>query len=84
MNALMARLVYPCEKIREFVYDYAEGALPALTAIRFRMHIKGCDCCKEYVRLYLMAAHPGDFRKQNPPPAEFMEKTLEFLEREGE
>ena len=83
MNSMMAKIVFPCEKIREFVYDYAEGGLSPLTSMRFRMHIKACDCCGEYVRLYLLAANPEEFRKRMPPPSEFMDKTLEFLEREG-
>ena len=83
MKAPMSTLLFPCEKIREFVYDYADGKLDFLTTARVRLHVKICDCCSEYVKIYLMAANRENFRAHFPPPSEFLDKTLEFLEGEG-
>jgi len=83
MNRLMSVMVFPCEKIREFVYDFVDGALDPLTSMRFRLHVKTCDCCHEYVKLYAQAADPVAFRAANPPPPEFLDRTLDFLRNEG-
>jgi len=81
--SLFYTLLYPCEKVRDFMYDHLEGNLPTLTSIRFHMHLNGCAPCREYLFLYRKAADAEKFRKENPPPDELLSATLEFLKREG-
>ncbi len=81
--SLMMKLMYPCEKIREFVFDYAEGRLNPFVAMRFKAHISKCRDCNEYVRLYKMAADIRKFRRVNPPPGKLVDKTMDFLQKEG-
>lgn len=83
MMKMMMKVMYPCPKIRDFVFDYAEGNLNPLVSLRFRLHISMCKDCNEYVRLYRMAADIRGFRKVKPPPEELVEKTMDFLVREG-
>jgi Putative zinc-finger len=83
MNLLMMKIMYPCSKIREFLYDYAEGTLDPYVALRFKLHISICKGCEEYVRIYRMTADVRSFRKRSPPPQEFVDRTKEFLEKNG-
>jgi predicted anti-sigma-YlaC factor YlaD len=82
-DSIFHTLAYPCGQIREFVYDYLEGGLPGIVRLRFRVHLMGCKDCRGFVRLYRMAANPAAFREETPPPAEMLDRTLRFLEREG-
>jgi predicted anti-sigma-YlaC factor YlaD len=82
MNMMMQAIVYPCEKVAAFAYDYLEGTLPPLTRIRFHLHLNGCEKCREFVRLYRAAANPREFLAENPIPDSLLEHTLEFLEKE--
>jgi predicted anti-sigma-YlaC factor YlaD len=75
--------LYPCESVREKLYDAVEGSLAPLVSLRFRLHLKYCPPCREYLRLYRMAADMKSFRRDNPPPTDLMDKTLDFLERQG-
>ena len=77
------KVTYPCEKVREFMYDYLDESLPTLTSIRFHLHLNGCVQCREYLFLYKKAANAKEFRKKNPPPDEFLAGTLDFLEKQG-
>jgi Putative zinc-finger len=81
--SLFYALLYPCDKVRDFMYDHLEGNLPPLTAIRFHLHLNGCAQCREYLYLYRKAADAKAFRKENPPPEEFLSTTLDFLRKEG-
>ncbi len=83
MKGLAAKALFPCPKIVEFVYDYAEGNLSRMTAYRFDLHISFCKGCREYVLLYKSAADGSEFRKLNPPPEELVEKTFAFLHSHG-
>jgi hypothetical protein len=83
MSGLFYKVTYPCEKVREFMYDYLDDRLPTLTSIRFHMHLNGCAACREYIFLYKKAADAKSFRKENPAPEEFLKSTLAFLEKEG-
>lgn len=83
MKGLMKEVMYPCDKIRDFVFDYAEGKLDTWVAMRFKMHISICKDCHEFVRLYQTAADMRKFRKVKNPPREFVETTMSFLEKEG-
>jgi predicted anti-sigma-YlaC factor YlaD len=80
---LFYTMLYPCDKVRDFMYDYLEGELPMLTSIRFHLHLNGCSACREYLFLYRKAANAEQFRKENPPPEELLSSTLDFLKREG-
>jgi predicted anti-sigma-YlaC factor YlaD len=82
-ESMFHTLAYPCAQIREFVYDYLEGDLPGIVRLRFRVHLMGCKDCRGFVRLYRLAANPAAFREETPPPAEMLDRTLRFLEREG-
>jgi predicted anti-sigma-YlaC factor YlaD len=81
--SLFYTLLYPCDKVRDFMYDYLEGKLPMLTSVRFHLHLNGCAACREYLYLYRKAADAERFRKENPPPDELLAATLDFLRREG-
>jgi predicted anti-sigma-YlaC factor YlaD len=83
MSGLFYKVTYPCEKVREFMYDYLDDRLPMLTSIRFHMHLNGCAACREYLFLYKKAADAKSFRKEHPAPEEFLKSTLAFLEKEG-
>lgn len=76
-------VLYPCDRVRDMLYDALEGSLGPVVALRFKLHLKSCAPCREYLRLYRMAADMGSYRKENPPPTELMDKTLAFLERHG-
>jgi predicted anti-sigma-YlaC factor YlaD len=80
---LFYRMFYPCDKVRDFMYDYLEGRLPMAAAIRFHLHLNGCEECRRYLFLYRTAANAERFRKENPPPEEFLSETLDFLRKEG-
>lgn len=82
--SLLHRVIYPCDQIVEFTYDYLEGALPPLTLLRFHLHLRTCKGCKEFVRLYRAAANPAAFLHENPIPTELKDYTLLFLEAELE
>lgn len=83
MRALLAIPLYPCERIREMLYDALEGSLGPVVSLRFKLHLRSCAPCREYLRLYKMAADMRSFRRDNPPPTDLMDKTLAFLERQG-
>ncbi len=84
MKGLMGLALMRCERIADFVYDYADGNLPSQwQAMRFEAHIMLCKRCREYVLLYKAAADAGEFRRLNEPPEELLETTLDFLTREG-
>ncbi len=84
MKGLLGMALMRCERIADFVYDYAEGNLPSQwLAMRFEAHITLCKRCREYVLLYKAAADVSEFRRLNQPPEELLETTLEFLTREG-
>lgn len=80
---LFHTLLYPCDKVRDFMYDYLEETLPKSVALRFHLHLNGCAACREYLYLYRTAANAGKFRRENPPPGELLDSTLDFLRREG-
>ncbi len=80
---LIHMVIYPCEKVREFMYAYLDERLPTLTSIRFHMHVNICPECREYLFLYKKAANASEFRKEHPAPDEFLASTLDFLEKEG-
>ena len=81
--SLFYSLLYPCDRVRDFMYDYLEGGLPTLTSVRFHLHLNGCAACREYLYLYRTAANAEKFRKENPPPDELLSATLDFLTKEG-
>jgi predicted anti-sigma-YlaC factor YlaD len=83
MSGWFYKVTYPCEKVREFMYDYLDERLPTLTSIRFHMHLNGCQACREYLFLYKKAANAKEFRNENPAPDAFLASTLDFLEKEG-
>jgi hypothetical protein len=83
MNRLMSPLFYPCSKIPDFAYDYLENRLPVTTRIRFRAHLSLCEGCTEFVRLYRLAADPIKFLEETPAPHDLIDKTLEFIEKNG-
>ncbi len=77
------RLLYDCARIPEFAYYFLDGKLPTLTSLRFRAHLSGCRGCREYLRLYRMAADPKSFQAEHPLPPDMLASTLEFLRKEG-
>lgn len=83
MMGLFYKVTYPCEKARDFMIDYLEDRLPTLTAIRFHLHLNGCAPCRAYLILYRKAANAQTYRNENPPPEEFLDSTLKFLEKQG-
>ncbi len=83
MKALLFKAFYPCEKIRDFMYDYLEGELPTVVSLRFHTHLTICPECQKYLHLYRTAANAQAFRKENPAPEEFLASTLDFLAKEG-
>jgi len=83
MKGLAAKLMYNCDQISEFIYDYVEGKVSFITRARFDMHLKACKNCRQYVYLYSTAANPVKFIEENPLPEELKEKTISFLKSEG-
>lgn len=83
MSSLFYTAYYPCNRIRDMLYDALEGTLGPIVTLRFKLHIRGCPECKEYLRLYKLAADMSAFRRDNPPPTELMDRTLAFLEQAG-
>ncbi|MDB5105211.1 MAG: putative zinc-finger [Fibrobacteres bacterium] len=83
MSGLFYKVTYPCDKVRDFMYDYLDGNLPTVTAIRFHLHLNGCAQCREYLFLYKKAANAKEFRKEHPAPDALLASTLGFLEKEG-
>jgi hypothetical protein len=83
IQTIFHKAAYPCDQIRDFVYDYLEGGLPVRVGVRFRLHLLGCKDCRGFVRLYRMAANPSVFRESTPPPPEMLDRTLRFLEARG-
>lgn len=83
MMPLLSLPLYSCDKIRDLLYDALEGTLTPVVSLRFKLHLKACAPCREYLRLYNMAADMKSYRRDNPPPTDLMDKTLAFLERQG-
>lgn len=83
MSGWFYKVLYPCDKVREFMYDYLEEALPTVTSIRFHLHLNGCPECRQYLFLYKKAADAKAFRAEHPAPDAFLASTLAFLEKEG-
>lgn len=83
MSSLFYNAYYPCDRIRDMLYDALEGTLGPIVTLRFKLHIRGCKACREYLRLYRMAADMRTFRRDNPPPTALMDRTLAFLEQAG-
>lgn len=83
MNGLLNKVMYTCDKARDFMYDFLDESLPTLTSIRFHLHLNLCAECREYLFLYKKAANAGEFRKEHPAPDAFLTSTLEFLKKEG-
>jgi predicted anti-sigma-YlaC factor YlaD len=83
MKGMMAKALYTCDQVRDFMYDYLEDRLPMVTNIRFHLHLNSCPECRAYLFLYRKAANAQAFRKENPPPEEFLASTLDFLAQEG-
>lgn len=79
----LSMVLYPCDRARDLFYDALEGALRPAVSLRFKLHLRSCAPCREYLRLYRLAADMGAFRKDNPPPTGLMDRTLAFLERQG-
>jgi predicted anti-sigma-YlaC factor YlaD len=83
IDVIFHKVAYPCEQVRDFMYDYLEGSLSPVVKARFRLHLAGCEDCRGFLRLYRMAANPSVFLEETPPPAEMLGHTLRFLEAEG-
>lgn len=83
MSGWFYKLTYPCDKVRDFMYDYLDESLPKITSIRFHIHLNGCAQCREYLFLYKKAANAKEFRKEHPAPEAFLASTLDFLQKEG-
>jgi hypothetical protein len=83
MMKLLSIPLYSCGKVRDLLYDALDGSLAPMVSLRFRLHLKACAPCREYLRLYTMAADMKSFRRDNPPPTDLMDRTLAFLERQG-
>jgi Putative zinc-finger len=83
MSGWFYKMLYPCDQVRDFMYDYLEENLPTLTSIRFHLHLNGCPECREYLFLYKKAADAKAFRAEHPAPDAFLASTLAFLELEG-
>lgn len=83
MSGWFHKMTYPCDEVRDFMYDFLEESLPKLTAIRFHVHLNGCADCREYLFLYKKAANAGEFRKEHPAPDALLAATLAFLQKEG-
>lgn len=45
-------LMLTCRELEEFIGDYVDGKLPAITNIKFIMHLLLCQDCKSYIRAY--------------------------------
>lgn len=83
MSGWFYKVTYPCDKVRDFMYDFLDESLPKLTSIRFHMHLNGCAECREYLFLYKKAANAREFRNEHPAPDAFLAGTLDFLRKEG-
>ena len=83
MSGWFYKAAYPCDKVRDFMYDYLDESLPKLTSIRFHLHLNGCAECREYLFLYKKAANAREFRMEHPAPDAFLASTLDFLQKEG-
>ena len=81
MKALLFKAVYPCEKVRDLMYDYLEGKLPFKVSMRFHTHLALCPECTRYLRLYRTTADAKAFRMDNPPPDGCLDSTLDFLKK---
>jgi hypothetical protein len=79
----MSIALYSCDRVRDMLYDDLDGTLPRIAALRLKLHLWACVRCREYMRLYRLAADMRAFRKDNPPPTDFMDRTLDYLERQG-
>lgn len=76
-------MMFTCKQIQKFMYDYVENNLGTFLKWRFDWHIRKCKECLSYVDLYKSTANPREFFKENPPPPEFKESMITFLEKEG-
>lgn len=52
--AMMFRLplMIDCEEFETFIIDYLEGTLPKRKRTVFKLHLKICRECREYLRAY--------------------------------
>ncbi|MBI3991696.1 MAG: zf-HC2 domain-containing protein [Candidatus Lambdaproteobacteria bacterium] len=73
-------LLKDCQEIYDFLIEYQERTLPFLERVRFNLHLLMCGNCAAYLKAY---SRSGEiFRaalRDDPPPPELMELTLNFL-----
>jgi len=46
-------LMLTCKEFDAFILDYAEGNLPASQQLRFKIHLRLCRECRQFVTAYL-------------------------------
>lgn len=83
MNKVFQKVIFSCEQVRAFMYEYLDEKLPTFTSIRFHLHLNLCAECRQYLFLYKKAANAKEFRDKHPAPQEFLNATMEFLKKEG-
>lgn len=83
MRGILLKILYPCGRVRDLLYEYLEGGLSGPTAVRFHLHLATCPGCREYLFLYRTAADARAFRAGHPAPEACLDATLEFLRKEG-
>jgi len=83
MNTVLGKIVFTCDQVRNFMYDYLDEKLPTFTSTRFHLHLNLCTECRQYLFLYKKAANAKAFRDKHPAPEEFLNATMDFLKKEG-
>lgn len=70
-----------CEEIDDFLYDFHEGQLSYTEHLTFKLHLRLCKECKDYVRKYknTIRMSQAGFTKADPAekvPEELIEVIL--------
>ena len=77
----MVALTRNCDEIRDFLLEYLEKRLPPFDAWAFRFHLFTCPKCRGYLERYNTSVALSQNILDDPPPAELVNLTLEFLNK---
>ena len=77
----MVALTRNCDEIRDFLLGYLEKRLPRIDAWVFRFHLFTCPKCRGYLERYNTSVALSQNILDDPPPAELVNLTLEFLNK---
>lgn len=72
-----------CQQVNRFILDYLEGEMEDQTRVTFEAHLRNCPNCGSFLDQYRATAQLVRDVDDVEIPPEMIERTVEFLRREG-